>query len=157
MVAQDSSMQPGTVFENIIGVATDLTEEDAWRAARLAAVDEDIAAMPMQMHTPVGESALFSGGQVQRIMLAAALARDPVVLFLDEATNWLDNKSQARVMDSVAGLAVTRFVSAHRLSTIRMADSIYVIQDGQVAQTGTFDQLVEAEGPFRDLVRRQIA
>jgi len=157
MVAQDSSMQPGTVFENIIGVATDLTEEDAWRAARLAAVDEDIAAMPMQMHTPVGETALFSGGQVQRIMLAAALARDPVVLFLDEATNWLDNKSQARVMDSVAGLAVTRFVSAHRLSTIRMADSIYVIQDGQVAQTGTFDQLVEAEGPFRDLVRRQIA
>ena len=157
MVAQDASMQPGTVFENIIGVATDLTEEDAWRAARLAAVDDDIAAMPMQMHTPVGESALFSGGQVQRIMLAAALARDPVVLFLDEATNWLDNKSQARVMESVAGLAVTRFVSAHRLSTIRMADSIYVIQDGQVAQTGTFDQLVEIDGPFRDLVRRQIA
>ena len=157
MVVQDASMQPGTVFENIIGVATDLTEEDAWRAARLAAVDEDIAAMPMQMHTPVGESALFSGGQVQRIMLAAALARDPCVLFLDEATNWLDNKSQARVMESVAGLAVTRFVSAHRLSTIRMADSIYVLRGGEVAQTGTFDDLVRIDGPFRDLVQRQIA
>ncbi len=157
MVVQDASMQPGTVFENIIGVATDLTEDDAWRAARLAAVDEDIAAMPMQMHTPVGESAMFSGGQVQRIMLAAALARDPCVLFLDEATNWLDNKSQARVMESVTALAVTRFVSAHRLSTIRMADSIYVLQDGQIAQSGTFDELVEAEGPFRDLVQRQIA
>ena len=158
MVVQDASMRPGTVLENIVGLSGDLTEEDAWRAARLAAVDEDIAAMPMGMHTAVGDSSsVFSGGQIQRIVLAAALVRDPSVLFLDEATNWLDNRSQAQVMESVAGLAVTRFVSAHRLSTIRMADSIYVLQDGRVAQTGTFDSLVETEGPFRDLVRRQMA
>ena len=158
MVVQDASMLPGTVFDNIIGLARDLTEEDAWRAARLAAVDEDIAAMPMQMHTVVGDNlALFSGGQVQRIMLAGALARDPSVLFLDEATNWLDNKSQAKVMESVSGLGVTRFVSAHRLSTIRQADSIYVMHDGQVVQTGTYEELVEVEGPFRNLVRRQMA
>ena len=158
MVVQDASMRPGSILENIVGLSGDFTEEDAWRAARLAAVDEDIAAMPMQMHTVVGDSSsVFSGGQVQRIVLAAALVRDPSVLFLDEATNWLDNRSQARVMESVAGLAVTRFVSAHRLSTIRMADSIHVLQDGRVAQTGTFDELVEVEGPFRDLVRRQMA
>ena len=158
MVVQDASMLPGTVFDNIIGLARDLTEEDAWRAARLAAVDEDIAAMPMQMHTVVGDNlALFSGGQVQRIMLAGALARDPSVLFLDEATNWLDNKSQAKVMESVSGLGITRFVSAHRLSTIREADSIYVMHDGQVVQTGTYKALVEVEGPFRNLVRRQMA
>ena len=158
MVVQDASMLPGTVFDNIIGLARDLTEEDAWRAARLAAVDEDIAAMPMQMHTVVGDNlALFSGGQVQRIMLAGALARDPSVLFLDEATNWLDNKSQAKVMESVSGLGVTRFVSAHRLSTIRQADSIYVMRDGEVVQTGTYEELVEVEGPFRNLVRRQMA
>ena len=158
MVVQDASMRPGTVLDNIVGLAGDLTEEDAWRAARLAAVDEDIAAMPMQMHTAVGDnSLLFSGGQIQRIALAAALVRDPSVLFLDEPTNWLDNRSQAKVMRSVAELAVTRFVSAHRLSTIRMADSICVLQDGRVVQTGTFDSLVETDGPFQDLVRRQVA
>ena len=157
MVAQDASLQPGTVLENIIGLSGDLTEEDAWRAARLAAVDEDVAAMPMRMQTVAGDgSPLFSGGQIQRIMLAAALVRDPIVLFLDEATNWLDNRSQARVMKHVAGLAVTRFVSAHRLSTIRLADSIHVLQDGRVAQKGAFDELMETEGPFRELVRRQM-
>ena len=158
MVVQDASLQPGSVMDNIIGMSRELTEEDAWAAARLAAVDEDIAAMPMQMHTPVSDAAaLFSGGQVQRIMVAAALARDPTVLFLDEATNWLDNKSQAQVMESVRNLAVTRFVSAHRLSTIREADNIYVLQDGRVAQQGTFDELVAVKGPFQELVRRQMA
>ena len=158
MVAQDASMRPGTVLENIVGLSGDFTEEDAWRAARLAAVDQDIAAMPMGMHTVVGDdSATFSGGQIQRMMLAAALVRDPSVLFLDEATNWLDNRSQAAVMRSVSELAVTRIVSAHRLSTIRMADAIHVLQDGRVAQTGAFDELMEVEGPFRDLVRRQTA
>ena len=158
MVVQDVSLHPGTVLENIIGVAGNLTEEDAWRAARLASVDGDIAAMPMQMHTATGDkSAIFSGGQIQRIMLAAALVRDPSVLFLDEATNWLDNKSQTQVMHNVAELAVTRFVTAHRLSTIRMANRIYVLQDGRVVQTGTFNELFEIDGPFRNLVRRQMA
>ena len=157
MVAQDASLQPGTVLENIIGLSGDLTEEDAWRAARLAAVDEDVAAMPMRMQTIAGDgSPLFSGGQIQRILLAAALVRNPSVLFLDEATNWLDNRSQAQVMERLAGLAATRFVSAHRLSTIRLADSIHVLQDGRVVQTGTFDDLLETEGPFRELVRRQM-
>ena len=156
-VTQDTSLLPGTVLENIVGLSADLTEEDAWRAARLAAVDEDVAALPMGMQTVAGDgSPLFSGGQIQRIALAAALVRDPVVLFLDEATNWLDNRSQAQVMEHVAGLAVTRIVSAHRLSTIRMADRIHVLQDGRVVQTGAFDELQKTEGPFRELVRRQM-
>ena len=158
VVVQDASIQPGTVLDNIIGLSGDLTEDDAWRAARMAAIDQDIAAMPMQMQTVAGDrSVVFSGGQVQRIMLAAALVRDPSVLFLDEATNWLDNRSQAQVMQSISDLAVTRFVIAHRLSTIRHADSIYVLQDGQVAQTGAFHELIETDGPFRDLARRQMA
>ena len=158
MVVQDASMRPGTVLENIIGLATDLTEQDAWRAAALAAVDQEIAAMPMGMHTVAGDgSGSFAGGQIQRIMLAAALVRDPSILFLDEATNWLDNNNQAQVMQSVADLAITRFVSAHRLSTIRRADSIYVLQGGRVVQTGTFDELIEIEGPFRNLALRQMA
>ena len=96
VVAQDSSLRPRTVCDNIIGIATDLTLADAWRAASLAAVDRDIRSMPMGMFTVVTEnSAVFSGGQVQRIMLAAALVHSPRVLLLDEATSWLDNDTQA--------------------------------------------------------------
>ena len=158
VVVQDGSLQPPTVRDNIIGLAADLTLEDAWRAARLAAVDDDIRAMPMGMLTVVTEgSAVFSGGQIQRIMLAAALVRRPRVLLLDEATSFLDNNVQAEVMARIEQLAVTRIVVAHRLSTIRKADRIYVFDEGRVAQQGTFEQLIETPGVFRDLARRQMA
>jgi len=157
VVAQDGSLRPRTVCDNIIGIATDLTLDDAWRAARLAAVDRDIRAMPMGMFTVVTEnSAVFSGGQVQRILLAAALVRSPCVLLLDEATSWLDNNTQATVMGRIEELAVTRIVIAHRLSTIRKADRIYVLDEGRVAQQGTFAQLIETPGIFRDLATRQM-
>ena len=158
MVVQDASLRPGMVIDNIVGVASDLTLDDAWAAARLAAVDDDIKAMPMGMFTVAGENiSSFSGGQVQRIMLAAALVRKPSLLLLDEATNWLDNESQARVMQGVEALSITRIVSAHRLSTIRNADRIYVLQDGRIAQQGTFDELMAESGVFRDLARRQMS
>ena len=156
-VPQDAHLRPQTVMDNIIGIEGDLNEEDAWRAAGLAQVEEDIAAMPMQMYTVSSESAAaFSGGQVQRFMLAAALARNPKVLLLDEATNWLDNRTQANIMERIEQLSVTRIVSAHRLSTIRRADRIYVLEHGRVVQEGTFAALVEQEGTFQDLVRRQL-
>ena len=157
VVTQDGSLRPRTVRDNIIGLATDLTLDDAWRAARLAAVDRDIRAMPMGMFTVVTESsAVFSGGQVQRIMLAGALVRGPRVLLLDEATSWLDNDTQATVMGRIAELAVTRIVVAHRLPTIRNADRIYVLDEGRVAEQGTFAQLIETPGIFRDLAHRQM-
>ena len=158
MVVQDGSLQPRTLRDNIIGLATDLTLDDAWRAARLAAVDDDIRAMPMGMLTVVTESSqVFSGGQIQRIMLAAALVRRPRVLLLDEATSFLDNKVQAQVMARIEQLAVTRIVVAHRLSTVREADRIYVFDQGRVVQQGTFAELIETPGVFRDLARRQLA
>ena len=158
VVSQDATLQPGTVLQNIIGVATDLTIEDAWRAARMAAVERDIRKMPMEMYTGVGTgSSFFSGGQIQRLHIAAALVRGPRILLLDEATNWLDTASQAAVMDSIAALAATRVVIAHRLSTIRGADRIYVLEAGRVAQAGTFRELMNADGPFRRLARRQMA
>ena len=157
-VPQDAHLRPQTVMDNIVGIEGVLNEDDAWRAARLARVDADIAAMPMRMYTVSSESAAaFSGGQVQRFMLAAALARNPKVLLLDEATNWLDNRTQADIMEQIEQLSVTRIVSAHRLSTIRRADRIYVLQGGRVVQEGTFDGLMERDGVFRDLVRRQLA
>ena len=156
VVMQNGSLQPGTILQNIVGINSEATLEDAWAAARKAALADDIRAMEMGMYTPVGEhSGLFSGGQVQRILIAAALVRNPSIVLLDEATNWLDNKSQAQVMRSIAEIAATRIVVAHRLSTIKSADRIYVVSRGQVVQTGTFDELAATTGMFHDLIARQ--
>ena len=158
VVMQNGSLQPGTILQNIVGINSEATLEDAWSAARKASLADDIRAMEMGMHTPVGEhSGLFSGGQVQRILIAAALVRNPSIVLLDEATNWLDNKSQAQVMRSIAEIAATRIVVAHRLSTIKNADRIYVLSKGQIVQTGTFDELAATPGMFHDLVARQVA
>ena len=114
--------------------------------------------MPMGMLTCVGASAGgTSGGESQRIMIAHALLHNPRILLLDEATNWLDNESQATIMQNLARLTSTRIVIAHRLSTLRQADRIYVMQDGKVVEEGSYAELVEREGVFQNLVRRQLA
>ncbi len=157
VVTQGGALKPGNLLDNIIGMGDELSIEDAWRAAKLAAVDREIEAMPMQMFTPVGDSASnFSGGQIQRIRIAAALVRDPRIVFLDEATSWLDAKSQAQVMEGIERLAATRIVIAHRLSTIRKAERIYVLHQGRIVQAGNFDELYDADGMFRTLVQRQM-
>ena len=157
VVMQNGSLQPGTILQNIVGINSEASMEDAWAAARKASLADDIRAMEMGMHTPVGEhSGMFSGGQVQRILIAAALVRNPSIMLLDEATNWLDNKSQAEVMRSIGEVAATRIVVAHRLSTIKNADRIYVLSRGQVVQTGTFEELAATAGMFRDLIARQV-
>ena len=158
VVMQDGALQPGSLLDNIIGMGDDLTIEDAWRAVRQADIEAEITAMPMQLYTVVTEgSATFSGGQVQRLRIAAALVRNPRIVWLDEATSWLDARSQAQVMQSIQRLAATRIVIAHRLSTIRQADRIYVMQRGRVVQVGDFDELYAVEGPFRTLVERQLS
>ena len=157
VVVQDGVLQHGSVLDNIIGVSNELSIDDAWRAARQADVDRDIQAMPMGMFTPLGGGGAVSGGQAQRIRIAAALAGNPRVLLFDEATSWLDARSQARVMESLHALAVTRIVIAHRLSTIRHANRIYVLSAGRIIQQGSFDELFEQEGLFREMMRRQMA
>ena len=158
VVSQDYALTPGNILQNIVGFNNDLTIDDAWRAARLADIADEIEAMPMQMFTPVGDnSAKFSGGQQQRMQIAAALVRRPRIVFLDEATSWLDVNSQARVMQGIESLSATRVVIAHRLSTVRAADQIYVLSDGRVAQQGTFEELYEADGLFRQLIQRQVS
>ena len=157
VVTQDGGLHGGNVLNSIIGVTKDLTVDDAWRAARQASIHRDIAAMPMRMFTVVGESAsTFSGGQNQRIRIAAALAHNPRILLLDEPTSWLDTKSQAETMEGIETSVSTRIVIAHRLSTIRDADRIYVLRAGRVAQVGDYETLLEQDGPFRDLARRQL-
>lgn len=156
VVMQDGVLQPGNILENIIGTFSDMTVEDAWRATKLAAVDAEIAAMPMHMFTVTGDNeAIFSGGEAQRIRIAAALAKRPRIVVFDEATNWVDNQRQAKITQSLENLVATRLVIAHRLSTIRRADRIYVLESGRVVQQGTFEELFEAEGLFRRLMLRQ--
>ena len=158
VVTQNAMLQPGTVLSNIIGVADDLDVEDAWQAAEAAALADTIRTMPMGIHTVVSSnSAFFSGGQMQRIHIARALVRNPPILLLDEPTSWLDHASQAKVMESLTGLAATRVIIAHRISTIRDADRIYVLQGGRLVQSGTYDDLAEVEGAFRRLIGRQLA
>jgi ABC-type bacteriocin/lantibiotic exporter with double-glycine peptidase domain len=129
-----------------------------WEAARMAGFAEDIENMPMGMHTVVSEGGSnLSGGQRQRLLIARALVLKPRVLIFDEATSALDNRTQAIVSESLEQMDVTRVVIAHRLSTIRNADRIYVMAAGQVLQVGRFEELMQQEGMFADLMARQIA
>ncbi len=156
VVFQNSRLTSGDIFRNIVGSAP-LTLDDAWEAARLSGLDDDINRMPMGMHTVIseGESTL-SGGQRQRLLIARAIVKRPKMLLFDEATSALDNVTQARVAKSLESLKTTRVVVAHRLSTIMNADRIYVIQGGRVVQQGKYDELLAQPGLFADLAKRQL-
>lgn len=157
VVLQNGRINAGSLFENISGGAL-ISLEDAWCAAEMAGFAEDIRSFPMEMHTVISEGGgNLSGGQRQRLMIARALALNPKILLLDEATSALDNRTQAIVSQSLDQLNVTRIVVAHRLSTIRNADRIYVIKSGRVVQQGSFDQLAQEDGVFRQLIKRQMA
>ncbi|MBR3723648.1 MAG: NHLP bacteriocin export ABC transporter permease/ATPase subunit [Selenomonadaceae bacterium] len=157
VVLQNGQLMTGDIFANIVGQSS-LTQDDAWEAAEAAGIADDIRAMPMGMQTIISEgSSNISGGQRQRLMIARALAAKPAILIFDEATSALDNRAQAIVTESIDKLNVTRIVIAHRLSTIRNADRILVMDAGKIAESGTFDELMERDGMFAKLVKRQVA
>jgi len=157
VVLQNSTIMQGSIFSNIIGNSA-LTIDDAWRAAEMAGLGDDIRAMPMGMHTMVSAGGgTFSGGQLQRLIIARAIARQPNILIFDEATSALDNKTQAQVSESLESLNVTRIVIAHRLSTIINADRIYVLNKGVIEETGTYEELMNKNGFFAKLAERQQA
>ena len=139
---QDGKLIEGTILDNIIFNNPLLTEEDAWEAARMAALDKDIQRMPLGMKTPITmDGKGVSGGQRQRILIARALVRKPRILFLDEATSALDNISQYIVTESLANLKCTRVVIAHRLSTIQHCNRVILLRDGRVAADGSYEEI----------------
>ena len=156
VVMQNGKLFQGDIFSNIIISAPHLTMDEAWAAAEMAGIADDIRKMPMGMHTMISEgSGGISGGQRQRIMIARAIAPNPKIIMLDEATSALDNITQKIVSDSLETLKCTRVVIAHRLSTIRECDRIIYLENGKIVEDGTYDELIALNGRFAELVERQ--
>jgi len=154
-VPQDVYMFNATIADNIAIGNPDATREEIRAAASLAAAEEFIDALPDGFDTVVGERAsTLSGGQRQRLAIARALLRDTPIVIFDEAVSNLDTESEAAIRRGLAAVAVgrTTIVIAHRLSTIRRADRIVMLDGGRVVDTGTYDQLLQGNGPFAHLV-----
>ena len=156
VVMQNGKLFQGEIYSNIVISAPWLTQEDAWEAAELAGIAEDIRKMPMGMNTVISEGAGgISGGQKQRLMIARAIAPKPEILLFDEATSALDNLTQKQVSEALDHLHCTRIVIAHRLSTIQNCDRILVLDHGKIIEDGTYEELIEKKGFFAELVARQ--
>ena len=156
VVMQDGRLFSGSIFDNIVISAPNLKLQDAWDAAEIAGIADDIRDMPMGMNTLLQDGGgTISGGQRQRLMIARAIAPKPRILIFDEATSALDNITQKKVSDALDKMKCTRIVIAHRLSTIRHCDRILVIDGGKIAEDGTYEDLIARKGIFADLVERQ--
>ena len=156
VVIQNGQLFQGDIFSNITISAPDLTLDEAWEAAEMAGIAQDIRDMPMGMQTLISEGqGGISGGQKQRLMIARAVAPKPSILIFDEATSALDNKTQKQVSGALDRLNCTRIVIAHRLSTIRNCDRILVMDKGTIIEEGTYDDLIAQNGHFAELVARQ--
>lgn len=158
VVLQHASVYGGTLRDEIAFYDPELPLSRVIEAAKIACLHEEITEMPLRYETLSGElGAYLAGGQLQRLALARAVVRDPVLLLLDEATSNLDATTEERITSNLAGLSCTRVVIAHRLSTIRAADRIVVLEAGTVVEEGTHDSLLALEGYYARLVNRQLA
>lgn len=156
VVMQNGKLFQGDIYSNIVISAPHLTQQEAWEAAELAGIADDIRSMPMGMHTVISEgSGGISGGQRQRLMIARAIAPKPKLLMFDEATSALDNLTQKKISESLDSLKCTRIVIAHRLSTIKQCDRILVLDKGKIVEDGKYEELIARGGFFAELVARQ--
>jgi len=154
VVPQNSILFTGSIRDNITYGLTGVSEEKLQEVVRLANINEFTDEMPDGLNTMIGEGGgKLSGGQKQRISIARALIRDPKILILDEATSALDNISEFHVQKAISHLIKgrTTFIVAHRLSTIRDADRIVVMEGGKCVEMGTYDELMEKKGKFFEL------
>jgi len=152
IVIQDARLENGTILEVVRGGRSDC-EEAVWEALAMACVAEEVRRMPLGLHTQLlNGGSNISGGQRQRLALARALLPKPKVLLLDEATSAIDNISQQQIADTIDGLGITRIAIAHRLSTLRNADLVVVIENATISQQGSFVELLQKDGYLRRMV-----
>jgi ABC-type bacteriocin/lantibiotic exporter with double-glycine peptidase domain len=155
-VLQQISLLPGSIIENFRSVNPVITEHEMWLVLKHVALADDVEAMPMGLHTPIAaDGRTFSMGQRQRLALARCLAKPNSLILLDEATSSLDNISQNIVLNTLKQIPLTRIMVAHRLSTIRYADRIIVMDKGQIIEEGTYDDLIHRQGLFHRMVALQ--
>ncbi|MGJ5749765.1 ATP-binding cassette subfamily B protein [Streptomyces puniciscabiei] len=157
VVSQETYLFHASVADNLRFAKPDATDEELQAAARAAQIHDHIAALPDGYDTVVGERGhRFSGGEKQRLAIARTILRDPPVLILDEATSALDTRTEAAVQEAIDALSADRttITIAHRLSTIRGADQIVVLDSGRVAERGSHEELLELDGRYAALVRR---
>jgi ATP-binding cassette subfamily B protein len=160
VVMQDAHMYHDTIRANLLYANTEASEAEIWSACESAQISEMIRALPDGLDTVVGDRGhRLSGGEKQRLAIARLLLKAPDVVVLDEATAHLDSENESAVQDAlaVALKGRTSIVVAHRLSTIRQADQILVVDDGQIVQRGTHEELLSAGGVYADLYHRQFA
>ena len=154
LVPQDTLLFNTTIKENILYGRLDATDEEVWEAVKAANAEKFIRGLPNGIETKVGDRGLvLSGGQRQRIAIARAILKDPAILILDEATSALDTESEKIVQDALEKLMVgrTSFVIAHRLSTVKNADQIFVLNNGHIEESGTHNELMREGGLYYEL------
>ncbi|MBR3275246.1 MAG: GNAT family N-acetyltransferase [Eubacterium sp.] len=158
MVTQETYLFNGTILDNLLYAKEDATMEEVENACRIASIHDFIASQPDGYKTVVGNRGLkLSGGEKQRISIARVILKDPKILILDEATSALDSISENAIQDALEALMAgrTSIVIAHRLSTILKADKILVVKDGVICEQGSHDELLEADGIYRELYETQ--
>ena len=159
VVPQNTILFTGTLRDNITYGLSDVDEKRLWDVIEAANLSELVASLPNGLETHINEhGSNLSGGQKQRISIARALIRNPEIIILDEATSALDTISERKIQSAIDNLSKDRttFIVAHRLSTIRNADRIAVIDSGRCVECGSFDELIENKGKFYELNKMQV-